>query len=185
MAKTVAEHMEIGLFNICTEILVPKISRPYKKFSATKMWQHERNDWDQATCVDSTCSFANNCAPNAQFGCGHFTQNVWKGTTHVCYQVGFRRSSSSYKHGSPQASETMNKAFTNFMNSKSIRKDSIIENTLLLDTAHQVTSVQHIIPTSKPTHVLLRILACQLTILKSEITAAGNKTLLTNTKAFY
>jgi len=64
MTKTVAEHME----------------------TATKMWQHERNDWDQATCVDSACSFANNCAPNAQFGCGHFTQNVWKGTTHVCYQ---------------------------------------------------------------------------------------------------
>ena len=140
------------------------------------MWQHERNDWDQATCVDSTCSFANNCAPNAQFGCGHFTQNVWKGTTHVCYQVGFRRHSCSY--GSPQAS-------TNFMNSKSIRKDSIIENTLLLDIAHQVTLVQHIIPTSKPTHVLLRILACQLTILKSEITAAGNKKLLTDTKMFY
>ena len=149
------------------------------------MWQHERNDWDQATCVDSTCSFANNCAPNAQFGCGHFTQNVWKGTTHVCYQVGFRRHSCLYKHGSQQASETMDIALANFMNSKSIRKDSIIENTLLLDIAHQVTSVQHIIPTSKPTHVLLRILACQLTILKSEITAAGNKTLLTNTKAFY
>ena len=57
------------------------------------MWQHERNDWDQATCTDWNCSFANNCAPNAQFGCGHFTQNVWKSTTHVCYQVGFRKHS--------------------------------------------------------------------------------------------
>ena len=36
MAKTVAEHMEIGLFNIGTEIFVPKISRPYKNFQQQK-----------------------------------------------------------------------------------------------------------------------------------------------------
>ena len=99
--KSVSSLISIMLFEY-------EISRRYKEFktpkkiSATKMWQHERNDWDQATCTDFTCSFANNCAPNAQFGCGHFTQNVWKSTTHVCYQVGFRKRSFSRKfHDEP------------------------------------------------------------------------------------
>merc|ERR1711920_201277 len=37
-------------------------------------------------CTSSACSHGNNCAPGAQFGCGHFTQNIWKSTTHMCYQ---------------------------------------------------------------------------------------------------
>ena len=148
------------------------------------MWQHERNDWDQATCTDWNCSFANNCAPNAQFGCGHFTQNVWKSTTHVCYQVGFRKHSVYGSSMMKLSSWWVPGTITNFMNQKSIRKDSIIENTLLLDTVRQVTLEHDIIPTSKPTPVPPRILACPLIILKSETTATGNKRLLTSKKCF-
>ena len=50
------------------------------------MWQSEINDWDMVGCTSSACSHGNNCAPGAQFGCGHFTQNIWKSTTHMCYQ---------------------------------------------------------------------------------------------------
>ena len=55
------------------------------------MWQHEIDDWNMAGCVDNTCSEANNCDGGADglapFGCGHFTQQIWKTTTHMCYQV--------------------------------------------------------------------------------------------------
>ena len=50
------------------------------------MWQHEINDFDMAGCVDENCNSNANCVENSQFGCGHFTQQIWKGTTHMCYQ---------------------------------------------------------------------------------------------------
>ena len=60
-------------------------------FSASKMWQHEIDDWNMTGCVDGSCSEANNCDGGADgqapFGCGHFTQQIWKTTTHMCYQV--------------------------------------------------------------------------------------------------
>ena len=71
------------------------------------------------------------------------------------------------------------------MNPKSIPKDSTTENTLLLDTVRQVMLELDIILTSKPTPVLLQILACPLIILKSETIVTGNKRLLMLTKMFY
>ena len=54
------------------------------------MWQHEIDDWNMTGCTDGTCSEANNCDGGADgqapFGCGHFTQQIWKTTTHMCYQ---------------------------------------------------------------------------------------------------
>ena len=51
------------------------------------MWQSEIKDFDMANCVDENCNSIANCIPGAQFGCGHFTQQIWKGTTHFCYQA--------------------------------------------------------------------------------------------------
>lgn len=51
------------------------------------MWQSEIKDFDMANCVDENCNSIANCIPGAQFGCGHFTQQIWKSTTHMCYQA--------------------------------------------------------------------------------------------------
>ena len=49
--------------------------------SASKMWQHEVQDFNMAGCTDNTCNEANNCDGGADglkpFGCGHFTQQIW------------------------------------------------------------------------------------------------------------
>ena len=49
--------------------------------SASKMWQHEVQDFNMAGCTDSNCNEANNCDGGvdnvAPFGCGHFTQQIW------------------------------------------------------------------------------------------------------------
>ena len=51
------------------------------------MWQSEIKDFDMANCIDENCNSIANCIPGAQFGCGHFTQQIWKSTTHFCYQA--------------------------------------------------------------------------------------------------
>merc|ERR1712176_48768 len=67
MAKTPAQHMEI----------------------ASKMWQHEIQDFNMAGCVDNNCNEVANCDGGADglkpFGCGHFTQQIWASTTSMCY----------------------------------------------------------------------------------------------------
>ena len=55
--------------------------------SASKMWQSEIKDFDMTNCVDENCNSIANCIAGAQFGCGHFTQQIWKSTTHFCYQA--------------------------------------------------------------------------------------------------
>ena len=68
-----------------------KVPNVWNLFQASKMWQHEIDDWNMTGCTDGTCSEANNCDGGADgqapFGCGHFTQQIWKTTTHMCYQV--------------------------------------------------------------------------------------------------
>lgn len=52
-----------------------------KLYSASKMWQHEIQDFNMANCVDANCNEAANCDGGADglkpFGCGHFTQQIW------------------------------------------------------------------------------------------------------------
>ena len=85
MAKTIAQHMEIGESKIWISKIMTKKSI-FDTILASKLWQHEINDFDMAGCVDENCNSITNCAANAQFGCGHFTQQIWKTTTHMCYQ---------------------------------------------------------------------------------------------------
>ena len=53
----------------------------FHPYSASKMWQHEIQDFNLAGCVDSNCNEAANCNGGADgiapFGCGHFTQQIW------------------------------------------------------------------------------------------------------------
>lgn len=75
MAKTTAQHMEIG------EILKFEFQNHFCPYLASKMWQHEIQDFNMAGCVDNNCNEQANCDGGADglkpFGCGHFTQQIW------------------------------------------------------------------------------------------------------------
>ena len=64
-AKTVQEHM----------------------FTATDLWQNEDQWWTHGDVAGGTVggSQGSNCNAPAGDMCGHYTQHIWKATTHVCY----------------------------------------------------------------------------------------------------
>ena len=132
------------------------------------MWQHEIQDWNMATCTSSTCSEANNCDGGsdglAPFGCGHFTQQIWKTTTHMCYQV----------HG------FYLKTHKNFRNQwkseKSTQKVQITGSTLLHDTAHEEIQIRYTIQVSKQVTVSLQIPVLTILTVILVIPVPENKT---------
>lgn len=64
-AKTVQEHM----------------------FTATDLWQNEHQWWTHGDVSGGIVggSQSSNCNAPSGEQCGHYTQHIWKETTHVCY----------------------------------------------------------------------------------------------------